>query len=325
MYAHTHAHARANTHAHTDATLRFVMARQSLRFDPARSGGVVRHSASLVVHREPVRWQVVCASLRPQLAHHRTRPAPLWLSAPIRGTHASTQAYARARSTVHQCMAQTHHGRRHRNCSTVAPRVPGPGSPLPHLHRDRAHPCHICTGTGLTPAHIWAGTGLALPTSAPGLSSPLPHLHRNWAHPCHICTGTGLTPATSAQELGSPLPHLHRDRARPCHICTGTGLTPATSAPGPGSRLPHLHRNWAHPCHICTGTGLAPATSAQELGSPPLTSGPELGSPLPHLHRNWAHPRSHLGRDRARPAHICTRTELPLLPRVPHLAAWRRL
>ncbi len=40
--------------------------------------------------------------------------------------------------------------------------APGLGSPLPHLHRDRA---------------------------------PLPHLHRDWARPCHICTGTGLAPA----------------------------------------------------------------------------------------------------------------------------------
>jgi hypothetical protein len=29
--------------------------------------------------------------------------------------------------------------------------------------------CHICAGTGLTPA-----------TSAPGLASPLPHLHCDW-------------------------------------------------------------------------------------------------------------------------------------------------
>jgi hypothetical protein len=34
-------------------------------------------------------------------------------------------------------------------------------APLPHLHRDWAHPSHICTETGLTP-----------PTSAPGLGSP---------------------------------------------------------------------------------------------------------------------------------------------------------
>jgi hypothetical protein len=36
-------------------------------------------------------------------------------------------------------------------------RAPGLGSPLPHLRRDWARPCHICAGTGLTPA-----------TSAPG-------------------------------------------------------------------------------------------------------------------------------------------------------------
>ena len=30
------------------------------------------------------------------------------------------------------------------------------------MHRDWAHPCHICTGTGLTP-----------PTSAPGLTAPV--------------------------------------------------------------------------------------------------------------------------------------------------------
>ena len=35
--------------------------------------------------------------------------------------------------------------------------APGLGSRLPHLYRDWAHPCHICTGTGLIPA-----------TSAPG-------------------------------------------------------------------------------------------------------------------------------------------------------------
>ena len=39
------------------------------------------------------------------------------------------------------------------------------GSTRPHLHRDWAHPGHICTGIGLTPA-----------TSAPGLGSPRPHL-----------------------------------------------------------------------------------------------------------------------------------------------------
>ncbi len=39
-------------------------------------------------------------------------------------------------------------------------------SGLAHLRRDWARPSHICTG--LTPAHICAGTGLAPPTSALG-------------------------------------------------------------------------------------------------------------------------------------------------------------
>ena len=73
--------------------------------------------------------------------------------------------------------------------------APGLGSPCPHLHRDRAqpshiavyrdwaHPCLICTRTGLTqPSHI--------------------AVYRDWAHPCHTCTGTG-----------PPLRYLHRDQA----------------------------------------------------------------------------------------------------------------
>jgi hypothetical protein len=54
---------------------------------------------------------------------------------------------------------------------TPATSAPGLRSPLPHLHRDWAHPCHTSTGTALAPA-----------TSAPGLRSPLPHLHRDCAH-----------------------------------------------------------------------------------------------------------------------------------------------
>ena len=103
--------------------------------------------------------------------------------------------------------------------------APGPGSPHPHLRRDRAHPAHICTGTGLT-----------LPTSAPGPGSP----------PCHVCTRTGHTPPTSAPGPGPPRPHLRRDQTRPAHICTGTGPSPSTSAPGLGSPRPHVRRDWAH-------------------------------------------------------------------------------
>ena len=150
---------------------------------------------------------------------------------------------------------------------------------LPHLHRDWAHPRHICTGIRLSRATSapgldvlrptidsavpsaracgirarYVGWPLTLPTSAPGLGSSLRHLRRYWAYPCHICAGTGLTPATSAPGLGSPFPHLRRDWAHPCHICPGTGLSLATSAPGLGSPLPHLRRDWAHCGHMVVG------------------------------------------------------------------------
>ena len=67
-------------------------------------------------------------------------------------TQARTHARARTRTRTH-----TH-------AHTV--------NDLPHPCRllHQAHPCHICAGTGLTPA-----------TSALGLGSPLPHLHREWA------------------------------------------------------------------------------------------------------------------------------------------------
>jgi hypothetical protein len=62
------------------------------------------------------------------------------------------------------CSATWSHGRR---WGSIGPRLSAPGLGPPR--------CHICTGTGPTPA-----------TSAPGLGPPLPHLHRDWAHPCHI-------------------------------------------------------------------------------------------------------------------------------------------
>jgi hypothetical protein len=49
--------------------------------------------------------------------------------------------------------------------------APGLGSPLPRLHRDWAHPCHVCTGTGLT--HCRGLVSRHTPaTSALGLGSP---------------------------------------------------------------------------------------------------------------------------------------------------------
>jgi hypothetical protein len=46
---------------------------------------------------------------------------------------------------------------------------PGLGSPVPYLHREWAHPAHICAGSALD---ICTGTELTRATSAPGLGSP---------------------------------------------------------------------------------------------------------------------------------------------------------
>ena len=94
----------------------------------------------------------------------------------VRSPFASCRAFTSVR-----CSACTPNLLRDRAHPTAARRL---GSPLlPHVHWDRARPCHICTGTGLTPFHICIA----------GLGSTLPLLHR----------GTGLTPVTSAPRLGS--------------------------------------------------------------------------------------------------------------------------
>ena len=139
--------------------------------------------------------------------------------------------------------------------------APGPGSPRPHLRRDRVHPGHICAGTGLAPCHICTGASpqaanffktfqfpeQQISTIPPPqyASRSTPHLHRECARPQIV-------------------PHLHPDGAHACHICTGTGLTRGISASGLARLCCVCAGNLARPCDICTGTGLTPLTSAPE-------------------------------------------------------------
>ena len=54
----------------------------------------------------------------------------------------------------------------HINVETGA--LPELGSPLPHLHRDWARPCHICTGNGLgTPLRFTAMVSRMCPACGP--------------------------------------------------------------------------------------------------------------------------------------------------------------
>ena len=105
--------------------------------------------------------------------------------------------------SIHDAAVPAHPDRHARGDPGLGPPLPtsapGLGSPLPHLHRDWARPCHICTGTGLASA-----------TSAWGLGSPLQRLH--CAGPCHICTGTGLDRAAkphSRHRAFVDRPHFH--------------------------------------------------------------------------------------------------------------------
>ena len=50
---------------------------------------------------------------------------------------------------------------------TPATSALGLGSPLPHLQRDWAHPCHICNGPELTLPHLARAWAQLLPKSAP--------------------------------------------------------------------------------------------------------------------------------------------------------------
>jgi hypothetical protein len=120
---------------------------------------------------------------------------------------------------------------RRRNCS-----------PLPHLHRTWAHPCHSCTGWARRcqgwahSCYICTKLGQAA-TSAPGPGSPVHVCTGTGLTPAHICArlgqaatsaicaGTALALITLRRDLllphlhrGLPLAHLLRDSAHPAHM-----------------------------------------------------------------------------------------------------------
>ncbi len=76
--------------------------------------------------------------------------------------------------------------------------------PTTALHRGRARPSHICTGTRLAP-----------PTSLRDWAHCCHICTRTWAHPCHICSGTWAHPCHICTGTASPLPYLHRDFGPP--------------------------------------------------------------------------------------------------------------
>ena len=113
------------------------------------------------------------------------------------------------------------------------------GSPLPQLHRDWAHPCHICAGTGLAPM-----------TSAPGLGSPLRHLRRDWSR-------IGIRCAVS-QHVARPCVAVHGAVVR-----RGSWLQQGSMV----ATSPALGPRWCRSGHSCSTTrGLCSSTSSCAAG-----------------------------------------------------------
>jgi hypothetical protein len=196
----------------TDALRCAVQNRRTLVLGKDRefSFDAVRHAARLPAPRRgpwPIPVTASAAPRRPDRSRPPTRVPPaslapasvgpaaglVWLRAAVRRVRArkpgrpgrcTGRRGSRRRST--QSLSST--------SSTAASPVSGlapatsalgPGSPLPRRRWDRAHPCHVGTGLGLTSA-----------PSLPGVGSTAPHLHQDW---------------------GSPLPpYLRRDWSQPC-------------------------------------------------------------------------------------------------------------
>jgi hypothetical protein len=92
----------------------------------------------------------------------------------------------------------------HGSVHVQPPWQPHLGWVLPHLHRDWADPCHICTG-----ATLW--------------SRQESHTHTDKFEAGHIDEFNVVAVDVGDLALihigmGSPLPHLHRDRAHPRRI-----------------------------------------------------------------------------------------------------------
>jgi hypothetical protein len=111
--------------------------------------------------------------------------------------------------------------------------LPGLGSPLPHLHRDWAHPAHIFTGTGPHRCHICAGTGPTPPSSAPNghwllsyengrvCAWPLPHTAAARWHAYDACRPARIAYGRCAAHMGTRSTHTGAlssagEACRPC-------------------------------------------------------------------------------------------------------------
>ncbi len=162
MYVCAHTRARAREHTHTHrcrATFRNGTAEPAFRSRAERRGRTSQREP----RRTPGTSSVASRLCEPATATGTSSYPPCApLAVRTNPRHARKHARICTYASKH---SPSMHGTDARwttaqKCSTVAPRVPELGSPLPHLHRNWAH--------------------------------PRSHLGRNWARPAHICTRTEL-------------------------------------------------------------------------------------------------------------------------------------
>ncbi len=99
--------------------------------------------------------------------------------------------------------------------------VPGPGSPLPHLRRDWARPCHICTGSRLMLGARFASQRLCCIASLAAVAGAFQVATglRDWRlgglRRGRVFLGRWVRGALRAKQL-----HLHHgQRSEPTHMC----------------------------------------------------------------------------------------------------------
>ena len=134
-----------------------------------------------------------------------------------------------------------------RACAAVRQRVAAIARVPGRTCRGRAHPCHICAGTGLAPAHICAGTGLA---------------------PARICAGTGLAPATSAAARVRVVPAVRSRRRRCVRACVRVGGQHSGGRVGPPLQASERRGGSQHDLHIIGTCGIASQPSGGALAAP---------------------------------------------------------
>ena len=235
----------------------------------------------------------------PQPVRPRPPLHPVRHRVPARSVH-HTCRQSRAPRLAHRC----------RPCAGPTAANISPGPPMPHLHRDRAHRCHICTGTGARPCR----QPYLVPFCARACAC-VRHLcvHHRWLRlPCRTslsanaasllagarevaAAGDGRGGAGGRRGNGSaeyrarlgrgqdgaqqrrygawclPACCMINSRRRTHQACC-PGWTGWTGGPAVGWR-----RRTRCACHVCTGTGARPCHICAGTGLTAATSAPGPG------------------------------------------------